>query len=48
MTFEEIKRMKEERGYDLAQLAEHCGMPYSVLELLFCKDVTYDLSKKTA
>ena len=48
MTFEEIKRMKEERGYDLAQLAEHCSVPYVILELLFCKEDIRDMPRGTA
>ena len=48
MTFEDIKRMKETRGYDLVQLAEHCGVSYDILELLFCKEDICDLPQGTS
>lgn len=35
MTLEEMKRIKQERGYSLAQLAEYSGVPLGTLQKIF-------------
>lgn len=35
MTIEEMKQIKEERGYSLAQLSEYCGVPLGTLQKIF-------------
>ena len=35
MTLEEMKRIKQERGYSLAQLSEYSGVPLGTLQKIF-------------
>lgn len=36
MTVEEMKQIKEERGYSMAQLSEYSGVPLGTLQKIFC------------
>ena len=35
MTLDEMKRIKQERGYSLAQLSEYSGVPLGTLQKIF-------------
>lgn len=41
MTLEEMKRIKQERGYTMAQLSEYSGVPLGTLQKIFTGETAY-------
>ena len=41
MTLDEMKRIKQERGYTMAQLSEYSGVPLGTLQKIFTGETAY-------